>query len=305
MIDYRSVSHFKAFGFVVLRGLLTETETARLRAESVTALTEAYGATVWDEDVDAAAVPAYVVPTMNADTPFASSLVADDPRFWQASHHLMGGPTVPTNSEATCYCANTRWHSDMAAEVQGVKFMVYLDACTPDSGRLQVMPGSHLGVPWTAFWEHMSQDPHRQGVSVDSREWSIPSYDIETEPGDVIAFHSNLLHASAGGSLRLSWDTSYFLYPALAGTEQGELIRDAILHTGDYSGHAYDHEKWATWRDWVASADTDPRTTAVRRLERLGVLKVEGADIGTPRWQPKLINPFPLFSGAPFKARGK
>ncbi|MFS8096999.1 phytanoyl-CoA dioxygenase family protein [Lentzea alba] len=297
------MSHFNAFGFVVLRGLLSKDEVAQLREESVASLTGAYGVGALDENGDMASVPAYVVPTMNDNTPLSSSLVADDPRFWQASHHFMGGPTVPTNSEATGYWANSRWHSDMNADVQGVKFMVYLDACTPETGRLQVMPGSHLRAPWTAFWDHVSQDPHRQGLSVDSREWSIPSYDIDTEPGDVIVFHSNLLHASAGGQLRLSWDTSYFLYPAMSGTERGEMIRDAVLYTGDYGHHPYDHEKWTTWRDWVASADTDPRRTAIRRLEVLGVLGVEGADIGAPKWQPTLTNPFPLVSGAPYKPR--
>jgi hypothetical protein len=138
---------------------------------------------------------------------------------------------------------------------------------------------------------------------VDSREWSVPSYDIDTKRGDVVVFHSNLLHASAGGNLRLSWDTSYFLCPSVGGTEQGEMIRDAVLHTGNYSVHPYDHEKWSTWRDWIAEVGTDSRKTAVRRLERLGVLEVEGADIGTPKWEPVLSNPFPQVSGAPIRAR--
>ena len=305
MIDHKYVSHFKAFGFVVLRGLLTKAEAAQLRAESVEALTGGYGDQVWrgGTEAEVAAVPAYVIPTMNADTPLAASLVADDPRFWQASHYLLGGPTVPTNSAAVCYRANTRWHADMAADVQGVKFMIYLDACSPESGQLQVMPGSHLIPTQDAFWEHMSQDPERQGLPMGWRDWPVPSYSIGTEPGDVVAFHSGLLHASAGGNLRLAWDTSYFLNPSLSGTEQGEMVRDAILFTGDYSGHSYDHEKWTTWRDWVASADTDPLRTAIRRLERLGVLGVDGADVGTPHWQPRLTNPVPFFSGAPYKTR--
>lgn len=303
MIDHASVSHFKAFGFAVLRGLLTAPEVTRLRDEAVATLTGAYGTAVWEDRSEVAAVPAYVVPTMHGDTPFASSLVADDARFWQASHYFLGGMTVPTNSEAVCYRANSRWHCDMNADVQGVKYIIYLDERSADSGRLQVMPGSHLSEPWAAFWEHMSQDPHRQGMPVDWREWPIPAYEIDTEPGDVVVFHSNLLHASAGGGIRLAWDTSYFLHPTVGGTEHSELVRDAILHTGDLSGHSYDHEKWTTWRDWVASADTGARKTAVRRLEHLGVLAVEGADIGTPKWQPKLVNPFPLISGAPFSLR--
>jgi len=288
---------------VVLKGLLAKAEADQLRDEAEAALSGAYGSAIWDESSELADVPAYVVPTMNAMTPLSADLVADDARFWQASHYLLGNPTIPTNSEAVCYCANARWHSDMAPEVQGVKFMVYLDESRHRSGQLQVLPGSHRGSSWAAFTRHLAQDPERQGFPGEWWDWPVPSYEVEVDPGDVIAFHSNLLHASSGGKNRLAWDTSYFAHPACSNLEQDEIVRDGILYTGDYSQHAYDHEEWTTWRDWVRVAVTDQRRTAVRRLERIGVLDVEGADTGVPRWQPRLANSVPFFSGAPYKYR--
>jgi phytanoyl-CoA dioxygenase PhyH len=304
MLSQTTVAHFKAFGFTVLRNLLSESEVGRLTEEVGHTLSNGYG-DGYSEGVDMTVTPGFDMPMMSDDTPLASSLVADDPRFWQASHYLTGVATLPTNGEATCFLSNSKWHPDMPPTVPGVKFMTYLEGCSAETGQLQVLPGSHLPGAGPAMWNYLTQDPRRQGIVEEPDEWPVPAYGIDTEPGDVIAFHTNLLHSSIGGYRRLAWDVLYLEDPILAGQQQVEIVRDAILHIGDYRGTEFDHEKWPVWRDWMASAKgTGMRRTAINRLRRIGVLGTKGADVGEPDWQPRLPKPSTvLSSGAPATRR--
>jgi hypothetical protein len=191
----------------------------------------------------------------------------------------------------------------MTPQIEGVKFMLYLDACSAETGQMQVMPGSHLAPARSAFWEYLGQDPTRQGHPGSPARWPTPAFGIDTQPGDVIAFHSNLLHSSVGGTSRMAWDIYYLKDPILHGAEQCETIRDAVLHIGDYAGMEFDHDKWSVWEEW-ANGGGDVRLTAVRRLRRIGVLDVPGAGIGLPEWEPRQPRSSSLWvSGAPAARR--
>jgi hypothetical protein len=289
VLSQMEFAHFKAFGFIVFRGLLTEAEVGRLTDEITTAMADAYGDTYLDDSSDFADHPAFDLPMMSLRTPFAAGLVADDPRFWQASHYLMSGATVPTQGEATCFRYNTKWHIDMPPGIDGVKFLIYPGPCSASSGQLQVIPGSHLPGVHDTYLDYVGQGPERQGWLADLDDWPIPAYGIDTQPGDVIAFHSNLIHSSVGGDRRLLWDIYYFSDPATRGREQRELIRDAILHIGDYGDMPFDRDKWPVWRDWAAAAaQSGAASTALSRLKRLGVMSTPGADLGKPKWEPRL-----------------
>ena len=158
-----TVAHFRSFGYVVLKGLLSGEEAAQLREEAELALAEAYGDASYADNIDVGVRPAFDVPTMSVRTPFAAGLIVDDERLWQASHYLLGAPTIPSNAEVTCFRANSRWHADLGADFAGVKFMIYLQPCSAASGQLQVLAGSHLPESGARFWEYIRQDPRRQG----------------------------------------------------------------------------------------------------------------------------------------------
>jgi Phytanoyl-CoA dioxygenase (PhyH) len=311
MLDHASVAHFRTFGFVVLRGLLAPDETGQLRRESEYALSNAYGDSYSSADIDVTRRPAFDVPTMTQVTPLAERLVADDPRMWQASHYLMGGATLPTNAEATCFLANARWHADQTPELAGVKFMTYLDPCSPSKGQLQVLPGSHRAATWGEYWDYLRQDPRRQGHLENSDEWPVPAVGLDTEPGDVIAFHVNLLHSSVGGERRLAWAVYYFEDPVLAkdqnlaGGSHIQKTRDAILHIGNYFDRGFALDKWPVWRDWARQESaSDARRAAINRLSRIGVLDTDGADIGAPVWEPAMSDQSVVWSsGAPPRRR--
>jgi hypothetical protein len=303
VVSQMEYAHFQAFGFVVLRGLLSQAEAGTLKDEITSAMASAYGQRYLDDSSDFTEVASFDLPMMAASTPFASSLVADDVRFWQASHHLLGTATVPTQGEATCFRYNTKWHVDMPLGIDGVKFLIYPDACAVETGQIQVLAGSHLPGPHQRYWSYLRQDPERQGLGYDFDAWPVPAYGIDTEPGDAIAFHTNLMHSSVGGERRHLWDIYYFADPAPVGGEQCELIRDAILRMGDYGDMPFDSDAFPVWRDWaVSAAKSGPASTALARLDRLGVLDTPGADLGRPKWEPRQARPM-LGTGSPATRR--
>jgi hypothetical protein len=303
MVSQMEYAHFQAFGFVVLRGLLSKAEASTLKDEITAALAGAYGQSYLDDTSDFTEVASFDLPMMAASTPFARSLVADDVRFWQASHHLLGTASVPTQGEATCFRYNTKWHMDMPLGIEGVKFLVYPDACSVETGQLQVLPGSHRPDAHQMYWSYLQQDPERQGLGYEFDAWPVPAFGVDTEPGDAIAFHTNLMHASVGGERRHLWDIYYFADAAAAGGEHSEVIRDMILHMGNYGDMPFDREAFPVWRDWAASAaKSGPASTALARLERLGVLGVPGADLGRPKWEPRQARAL-LGTGSPATRR--
>jgi hypothetical protein len=99
---------------------------------------------------------------------------------------------------------------------------------------------------------------------------------VETEPGDVVAFHAHLRTCNQGGTPRLSWTIDYLPWPGIANRDRMDLVRDLTLDDADYDHEDYDRDRWPVWREWAAGANRSPsRAIAVERLELLGVLPRE------------------------------
>lgn len=272
MFDIDQIAHFRAFGFVVLRGLLDERETADLTAEVTAGLTDAFGDLGTDTDPDrSGGIRGDYLPLTVDRAPLSQALVADDPRFYQGAAELLGTLVVPTPPIATCFTSNAGWHTDQGPAVGGVKFLAHLQPRTAADGALRVIPGSHdpgFAFRLRSFW---AADPAGQGFP----GWPVPAVVLETEPGDVIAFDVHLCHSSAGGHHRLAWTIEYLPWPGIADPERSATVRDLVLDAG-FDNEAYDRDRWPTWREWVAGADASPsRLLAVQRLRLLGVLDAE------------------------------
>ena len=95
MFTHEDIAHYEAFGFVVLRGLFSGEEAARLCAETSAELRAAYGGLGTDPG-DEGGIAGDYLPLAVDRAPFAQSLIADDPRLFQGSVALLGTPTVPT-----------------------------------------------------------------------------------------------------------------------------------------------------------------------------------------------------------------
>jgi hypothetical protein len=266
MLSHQQILHFSTFGFVVLRGLLSPAETGTLRREVTDAITGAFGpvpAPPGEND----GISGDYLPLATGRAPFSMSLIADDPRTFLASAQLLGSLTVPQIGIATRFRGDSSWHTRQGPDAGGVTFWADLEPRRLDSGALQLIPGSHLPEFERRLWEYGAAEPSASGFE----DWDYPHVVIETEPGDVVAFHAHLRGQAQGGTPRLSWTIDYVTWPGVGSRDRMDTVRDLILDGTDVDG--YDRERWPVWRDWVAGAAVVPsRSLAVARLRLLGVL---------------------------------
>jgi hypothetical protein len=262
MFTHQQLSHYKAFGFVLVRGLLHDAEVEALTAEVVGSLTAAFGGVGTDTDPDrAGGIRGDYLPLAVDRTPLSQALIADDPRLFQGSTELLGRPTVPTVPIATCFTSNASWHRDHGT-LGGVKFLAYLEPRRAGTGALRVVPGSHIEGFESMLRAYWAQDPAGSGFE----PWPVPDVVLETEPGDVIAFDAHLYHSSAGGGKRLAWSIEY-----LPWDEPRDMVRDYVNDIVDHTG--YDRQAWPVWDEWASGATMPAsREVAIQRLRLLGVL---------------------------------
>jgi hypothetical protein len=266
MLSHQQILHFRTFGFVTLRGLLSQSEAATLRHEVTDALTDAFGV-LGSEPDDLGGISGDYLPLAADRAPFSQSLIADDRRTFQASAELLGCPTVPSVGIATCFTGDSTWHTRQGAAIGGVTFWVDLEPRTAATGALRLIPGSHLPDYMRQIGEYSGAEPAQSGFE----EWEWPHVVIETDPGDVVALHVHLRNRAQGGLPRLSWTIDYRPWPGIADRERMRLVRDFVSVEFDHED--YDRDRWPVWREWAAGAQRSlSRAIAVERLELLGVL---------------------------------
>lgn len=268
MLSHQQILHFRAFGYVTLRGLLSPAETDALHQEVTGALIDAFGQLAAGPN-DLGGISGDYLPLAADRAPFSQSLIADDRRTFQYSAELLGCPTVPSVGIATCFTGDSTWHTRQGPDVGGVTFWVDLEPRTGATGALRLVPGSHLPDFERRLCEYSAAEPARSGFE----EWEWPHVVIETEPGDVVAFHVHLRNCARGGTPRLSWTIDYLPWPGIADRDRMDAVRDLLLDDAEFDHEDYDRERWPVWREWAAGADNIlSRAIARERLELLGVL---------------------------------
>lgn len=290
MFSHDQIAHFRAFGFVVLRGLLDQQEVTTLTSEVVTSLTEAFGGVGTDTDPEGlGGIRGDYLPLTANRAQLSQALIADDPRLFQGTTELLGTPAVPTPPIATCFTSNAGWHTDQGPDIGGVKYLIHLQPRTADDGALRVIPGSHDAGFARRLQSYFAADPAEQGFP----GWTVPCVALETEPGDVIAFDVHLWHSSTGGNARLAWSIEYLPWPGLGDRERLDTVRRLVVDAGDFDDESYNRSQWPTWQEWAAgAAEITSRQVALQRLQLLGALSDEDLQaITRPRDEPETINP--------------
>jgi len=269
MLSHHQILHFAAFGYVTLRGLLSPAEAATLRQEVTGALTDAFGRIATEPD-DLGGISGDYLPLAANRAPFSLALIADDPRTFLSSAELLGSPTVPSVGIATCFTGDSTWHTRQGPDVGGVTFWADLESRTAETGALRLISGSHLRDFELRLCEYRAAEPATSGFEC----WEWPHVVVETEPGDVVAFHAHLMNCAQGGTPRLSWTIDYLPWPGLGHPDQMAVVRDLV--DVDFDHEDYDRDRWPVWREWAAGAAQIPsRAIARERLELLGVLAEE------------------------------
>ena len=124
--------------------------------------------------------------------------LVDDDRIYNAVEDLLGPGFVWIGSDGNLYVGSTEWHPDGGEPYKRLKVALYLDPVEKDTGCLRVIPGSHRGVV------HDRLKHQRPAAAADVSPYGvggseIPSFPLESKPGDVVCFDYGTLHASYGG----------------------------------------------------------------------------------------------------------
>jgi hypothetical protein len=269
MLTHQQILHFRTFGYVTLPGLLSPHEAATLRQEVAGALIGAFGR-LSTEPNDLGGISGDYLPLAVARFPLSLALIADDPRTFGTSAELLGGPTVPSVGIATCFTGDSTWHTRQGPDIGGVTFWADLEPRTAATGALRLIPGSHLPQFEQRLWEYCRAEPAVSGFG----HWQWPHVVVETEPGDVVAFHAHLRNCAQGGTPRLSWTIDYLPWPGLGDPDRLAAVREMAEDDVEFDHEDYDRDRFPVWREWAAGAGQVPsRAIAVERLKLLGVLK--------------------------------
>jgi hypothetical protein len=185
-LTQEQLNHFQTFGFLIFRQLLSPDETA-LYSQQFNA-----GLDAWLDALPYDGRSRHYASLMEEASPFIAGL-ADDPRFAQVSEQLLGKPTIGIAVDGNYMVGDTQWHPDTASlDYSGVKFCIYPDPLTAQSGALRVIPGSHR-EPLHSSIERDIEAAYGIAAS------EVPAFAFASEPGDVLAFNVGLWHAAFGG----------------------------------------------------------------------------------------------------------
>ncbi len=186
---------YEIYGFLVLPGLLAR------RIQAITARFEA----VWEKRAREFGAPPHdgtarssVESFMDQDEVLSGLL--DDPGVHGAARSLLGDDFNYMGSDGNYYVGDSAWHRDGGYRVlRFLKFAIYLDPLTAQSGALRVVPGSQeLDDAFCRNALAVSNDPKSVGLT----GAQLPAQVIESNPGDVVVFNLNILHSSWGGGAR-------------------------------------------------------------------------------------------------------
>jgi len=197
---------FNTFGFLICPRLLSQDEISGLRREAERLLRDDWG-TVHDGQ-ERQQIQGFVE---------QSEALVDfirDPRILRRVQRLVGQKLIWVGSDGNRYVGATGWHPDGSnMNVRRVKVLFYLDHLLRDSGALRVVPGSHkpeFHQKLRTLLQRRNRDITPYGVRASRRHRinssgfgvsadRVPSYPIETRPGDIVFFDQNIWHSSFGG----------------------------------------------------------------------------------------------------------
>jgi hypothetical protein len=258
------IAHFRAFGFLVLRRAL---DPSPLAHEFDRSLREGVR-TPFQTNVGGEELGGTYVPMMCERTPVSLSLLD---RFMSVAQTLLHAEVVPVRAKGVRYFGATSWHTDSVHNLASVGFVAYLESLRGTTGALRVIPGSHRPEFGSALAEYLAG-----GASPDteSAKTPLPSFIVDTEPGDLLVFDEHLYHASSGGQNRRQWRVDYVAVPARVDEEASVRTYFESVYQPGWDG-GYDAELFPTYGPhWLLSG-----RACVARLADLGVYAIAARSV--------------------------
>ena len=210
MLSSKQLSQFETFGFLVLRQSFSPDEMLEIEMEAdhIWEATESM-----DTDSSHTEVGKQIRGFVERSA-LLSNLIADD-RIYFPVQQLLGPDFIYIASDGNMWAGDTVWHSDdnIRPGYRRLKVVFYLDSLREENGCLRVVPGSHHNS-----FHHTMKPMIQQGLngSFGILDEELPSFPIETSPGDVLIFCHDIFHASFGASqLRRQVALSFFAKPIL------------------------------------------------------------------------------------------
>ena len=197
MLTAGQKAHFETFGFLVLKQLLTQEEVAVMKREAESIFEEfraknALEGHQWEA----------VQPFMERSA--FLSMIPDDDRIYNIGVDLLGQDFILGGTEGNLQRSYTPWHSGVPKPdyPNHIKIAFYLEPLTRETGCLRVIPGSHNVISPDLLAVLRNRNYEDEFMPFGMAPSDVPCFAIESEPGDVVVFTENLLHASFGGSDR-------------------------------------------------------------------------------------------------------
>ena len=187
-ITPQQTAFFETFGYIVMPGLIKD---------EISWVTDEFEQVFRDKGIAHDATKrTCVVPFIDQRERLCTLL--DHPKIEGLAASLIGDDFTYTGSDGNYYTGDTSWHSDGFHSVgKHLKIAIYLDPVARDTGALRVIPGTHrIDDDWSAKQAVRS----RELWGIEGRD--VPAVALESQPGDVVAFNHNLMHAAFGGNTR-------------------------------------------------------------------------------------------------------
>ena len=192
MLSAEQVLHFETFGFVIVRQAFSPEETAKISREFDEVLEDDRSGRVFD-GAKRQSIIGFI-----ERRPGLTHLVETD-LVYEAMEQLLGPGFVWIGSDGHLYIGDTAWHADSPSQsYRRIKVAIYLDPVQKETGCLRVVPGSHRPPlhDELAALDGVKDRTHSPfGVAASE----VPSFPLESQPGDVVMFDQNTWHASFGG----------------------------------------------------------------------------------------------------------
>ena len=193
MLGDVEVGKFRAFGFAVLRGVMSATELEQLNVAYERIMAKAPTFNYFGNSGSK-----YIKNTHEEDIAVASLCV--HPRILEVMNDIWGRPCVLTNgNDMWLNLDETPWHSDCAVgyHIPSLQLGVYLDETTAEQGSLRVIPGTHHPEFNRAMFANFGyfEEESRGRVRLDPST-TPGAVAIPTQPGDIVMFDNRMYHAA-------------------------------------------------------------------------------------------------------------